>query len=462
MRLTLLHIARLALVFAFGVFLSSAFNYLVISRDYFRGQMAEAVPMEPEMRLSAESDTPTPVLREEGYEPYAATADPAADVAETAVESNDPVVREVTTTARRGDTLLSFLRRGGIEAQEAFEISNVLKGEVKTIRTGQRMDVTLERSPENPEVLAFKGLKLLYPEKQVQVARNDKGALEVEAIAKPLKKDVVRAGTAIYGSLMGAAEEVGIPASVMQSVINAYSYDVDFQREVMAGDRFEVVYESLRDEDGRHVRSGDVLYAQLTLSGKPRRIYYYTDQSGQAAFYTEDGKSVKRALLKTPINGARVSSGFGMRMHPVLGYSKMHRGVDFAAPIGTPIYAAGDGRVVEAGRKGSYGNYVRIRHNGEYSTAYAHLNRFARGLKVGSRVKQGQVIAYVGNTGRSTGPHLHFEVMKGSRQINPGGVKSLAAGGLNKREMARFKRMKAQLQQTVAQLPMQTQVAALR
>lgn len=442
-RLPMMHILKLFSVFAFGVCLSSAFNYLIV-------HVATSTDEQAQIDAPQDKALMTPV-------PFHRGADPAAEEpnAEGEADLTAPVQREVKTAAQRGDTLLSFLRRGGIGASEAFEISGALKGTVaaRELKTGQRMDVLLERSPENPELLTFKELKIIYPEKMVQVARKQDGALSVDDIAKPLEKKILRAEAVIRGSLIGAAEEAGIPDKVVQSLISTYSYDVDFQREIQEGDRLEVVYESMRDEAGAHVRSGDVLYARLTLSGKPLDIYYYTDSNGQSAFYNQDGKSVRRALLRTPINGARVSSRFGMRMHPVLGYSKMHRGVDFAAPTGTPIYAAGDGKVAEVRRKGTYGNYIRIRHNGEYSTAYAHLSRFASGLRSGARVKQGQVIGYVGSTGRSTGAHLHFELIRGNTQINPSSVKSMASGTLNKREMLRFKKQQQHLQQTMADLP---------
>ena len=446
MRDTLLHIAKLASVFVFGVGLASGFNYVIINNHFFGSSLSVA-----------ESAEAAPIIE-------FAKEEPVVEQPSEPVLSMDAGPREVNITAQKGDTLLGVLRRGGINASEAFEISEALQGKVaaNSIQTGQKMEVLLDRSEKNPEQLVFKELKIPYAEKLVQVARLEDGKLEVNTQAKPLKKEVVRAGAPIYDSLMGSAESIGIPGGVMQSFINAYSYDVDFQRDIQAGDRFEVVYESMRDEKGHHVRSGNVLYAQLVLSGVQHRIYYYTDSSGQGAFYTDEGKSVKRALLKTPINGARVTSGYGMRMHPVLGYSKMHRGVDFAAPIGTPIYAAGDGRVAEAGRKGTYGNYLRIRHNGEYSTAYAHLNRFAAGLRPGSRVKQGQVVAYVGTTGRSTGPHLHFELIRGTAQINPSSVKTMSAGALSKREMVRFKRQQERLRQSMASLPIQAQVASLK
>lgn len=462
---------RLALVFVFGISLSSALNYAIISSNYLSGMGRAVASVMPTPMADMGQDPAVETEMAEDYSGVEVSDAPSpspkpASVSgavhhEEAVVSDDTIERLVKLSARRGDTMLSFLRRGGISAGEAYEVNNALSGVMKAseLRSGQKMEVLLERSPQDPDVLVFKELKMLHPEKQVQVTRDAAGTLKAESVEKKLERQVVRAGGAIHSSLMGAAEDIGIPATAMQQVINAYSYDVDFQRDIQEGDRFEVVYESMQDEQGRHVRTGEVLFAKLQLSGDVKKIYYYTDKEGQSGFYTEDGKSVKRALLRTPINGARLSSGFGMRRHPVLGYSKMHRGVDFAAPTGTPIYAAGDGRVVEAGRKGSYGNYVRIRHNGEYSTAYAHLSRFAKGVKPGMRVKQGQVVAYVGTTGRSTGPHLHYEVLRSNAQINPMSVKNVSTAALTKRELQRFKREMERMESSVAALPMTTQVA---
>ena len=178
-------------------------------------------------------------------------------------------------------------------------------------------------------------------------------------------------------------------------------------------------FERLHDDLGRPVKEGNLLYANLTLSGTALRLYRYEDADGIIDYYNEHGHSVRKALLRTPVDGARLSSGFGMRRHPILGYSRMHQGIDFAAPSGTPIKAAGDGVIEVAGRDGGYGNYVRIRHNSEHKTAYGHLSRFASGIRPGVRVRQGQTIGYVGSTGQSTGPHLHYEVMVNNAQVNP-------------------------------------------
>jgi murein DD-endopeptidase MepM/ murein hydrolase activator NlpD len=208
------------------------------------------------------------------------------------------------------------------------------------------------------------------------------------------------------------------------------------------------------------VRGGDLLYARLTLSGRDLEAYRFMLPDGSVEYYDRTGKSLRKFLLRTPVDGARLSSRFGMRRHPILGYTRMHKGVDFAAPSGTPIYAAGNGKVTKAGRNGGYGNYVEIRHNGEYSTAYAHLSRFAKGMSPGQRVSQGQVIGYVGTTGRSTGPHLHFEVRRQGSQINPLKLKSVALGQLGGNDLERFKAEMARIDRMRQDLADGTQLAS--
>ena len=197
--------------------------------------------------------------------------------------------------------------------------------------------------------------------------------------------------------------------------------------------------ENYKTEDGRSARIGDILFAKMNVANKDVAIYRYKDSSGTIGYYTADGKSTRKSLMRTPVDGARMSSGFGLRRHPILGYTKMHKGMDFAAPTGTPIYAAGDGTVEYAGRFGAYGNYVRIRHNTTMKTAYAHMKKFASGVRQGARVKQGQVIGYVGTTGRSTGAHLHYEVIMNGNQVNPSNIKTAQANVLKGRALEKFK-----------------------
>ena len=229
------------------------------------------------------------------------------------------------------------------------------------------------------------------------------------------------ASTVITDSLFGAGARAGVPAEVLARTANLFLYDVDFARDVRRGDRFEVVYEALYDQDGRAVGTGEVVFAAMTWrGGREARAYYrYEAPEAEAAYFDASGESARRLLMKTPIDGARVTSRFGPRRHPTLGYRKDHRGVDFGARTGTPVMAAGDGVVLRANRFGSFGNYLRIRHANGYETAYAHLHGFADGVKRGARVRQGDVVAYVGSTGRSTGPHLHYEVHREGTPLNP-------------------------------------------
>ena len=221
-------------------------------------------------------------------------------------------------------------------------------------------------------------------------------------------------------------------------LIRIYSWDVDFQRDINNGDKFEILFEKLFTEKGEFVRTGNVIYGNLLLRTKKYPLYRYETSKGTIDYFDDNGRSARKALLRTPINGARLSSRYGKRRHPILGYNKMHRGVDFAAPRGTPIYAAGRGTIVKLGRNGAYGNYIRIRHGSGLETAYAHLSRFRRGLRVGARVPQGKVIGYEGSTGRSTGPHLHYEILKNSRQINPLTLKMVSGKKLTGKELKLF------------------------
>jgi murein DD-endopeptidase MepM/ murein hydrolase activator NlpD len=248
---------------------------------------------------------------------------------------------------------------------------------------------------------------------------------------------VLARGT-IHTSLFEAASEAGVPPATLAEVIHAFSYDIDFQREIQPGDSFEVLFEHLYDENGKPVGTGDILYADLMLSGTTLRLYRYAPPGESPAFYNAKGESVRKALLRTPVDGARISSRFGLRHHPILGYTTMHRGVDFAVPKGTPIMAAGNGVVETEGRAGSYGNLVVLRHRNGYETAYAHMSRFARGIKRGTYVRQGEVIGYVGATGRATGPHLHYEVRIGGKAVNPLNVKMPSHERLTGRTLVAF------------------------
>ena len=286
------------------------------------------------------------------------------------------------------------------------------------------------------------------PHIAIRVDKGPKGGFSASKVEKTLNRDMARAEGVIESSLYVAGRKAGIPNRVLAELIRAYSWDVDFQRDIRSGDGFEVMYERVFDALGKQVFSGPIAFAALTLSGKRHAIYLHTTADGTRDYFDAKGRSARKALMRTPIDGARLSSGFGRRRHPVLGYNKLHRGVDFAAPRGTPIYAAGNGIIVRAGRNGAYGKYVRIRHNARYATAYAHMSGFARGLAKGKRVTQGQIIGFVGTTGRSTGPHLHYEILAGGVRTNPMKLRMPSGRKLKGAELARFQEARAGIERT--------------
>jgi len=352
----------------------------------------------------------------------ASTAEP-----ETAPPQPAAISRNLRVAS--GDTLMEMLTTAGVQRQEAHEAITALRDvfSPRKLRPGQeiRLDLIADTPDAEPRLLALN----LQPdvERDVRVTRSESDGFVAEAIARPLQETTVLVTGQIENNLSADASAAGVPTQVLIELIRIFSFDVDFQRDIQPGDRFEVLYDAKLEADGSLAKTGDVRHVAMTLSGKRLDLYGFTPKSGYSDFFDSKGQSVRKTLMRTPIDGARLSSRFGMRKHPILGYTRMHRGTDFAAPKGTPIYAAGDGTVRIAGRKGAYGKYVRIRHNSTYHTAYAHMSRIAKGMRSGTRVRQGQIIGYVGTTGRSTGPHLHYEVLVDGKQINPSKIK-LASG----------------------------------
>lgn len=351
---------------------------------------------------------------------------------------------------RPGDTLATVLDRNGVPAPEAAQALQSLAQlyNPRSLQVGQPV-VLLYRDQE------FAGLSLRASlERDVATRRDAKsGAFQAEAADRPLTRNIVRAEGMIGTSLFRSGMAAGVPPDIMQQLIKIFSYDVDFQRDIQPGDSFEAAYEELRDDEGNLARTEPLLYGALTLSGKTLSLYRFADPDGSADYYTHDGASVRKALLRTPIDGARLTSGFGMRNHPILGFTRMHRGVDFGAATGTPIEAAGDGVVEFIGTNAGYGKYVRLKHTDIYGTAYGHMSRFATGLHVGSRVRQGEVIGYVGQTGIATGPHLHYEVLVKAQQVNPMSVKFPTGHQLADTELKRFQSVETALDKQLADLP---------
>ena len=373
---------------------------------------------------------------------------PEARLTKAALPRSDFSIEQVTV--ERGDTLMDILGRAGIGATEAHAAAQSLRKvyDPRRLRAGQELLITAaDAATDGGVTRRLLGLALdLSFDHAIRVTRDADGNYAAAKLERPQQRRTVHRVGAISDSLYLAAQRAELPSNLTAEVIKLFSGDVDFQRDIQPGDRFETMFEevSLRDgaplQDARSsVRGEDLLYARLTLSGRDLEAYRFVLPDGSVEYYDRTGRSLRKFLLRTPVDGARLSSRFGMRRHPILGYTRMHKGVDFAAPSGTPIYAAGNGKITKAGRNGGYGNYVEIRHNGEYSTAYAHLSRFAKGTSPGRRVGQGQVIGYVGTTGRSTGPHLHFEVRRNGSQINPLKLKSVALAQLGGKDLERFK-----------------------
>lgn len=347
----------------------------------------------------------------------------------------------------RGDTLMNMLVTAGVDRREAYEAIEAAREfyDPRRLKPGQEIRVTLaEGSGTDAGRLLALGLQPSV-EQELRVTRNTDDGFVAETVARQLQRVALGAEGRIDNNLSTAARDAGLPMSVLVEMIRIFSFDVDFQRELQSGDSFEVLYEALFEDDGSLAKTDGVLYASLTLSGERLDMYNFTPQSGHDDFFDRKGQSVRKTLMRTPIDGARLSSRFGMRKHPVLGYSRKHKGVDFAAPRGTPIYAAGDGVIESAGRNGGYGKYLRIRHNSTYKTAYAHMKRIAKGMRRGKRVRQGQIIGYVGSTGRSTGPHLHYEVLHSGRQVNPLKIKLPSGEKLKAADLESFERHRADI-----------------
>ncbi|MZR29005.1 peptidoglycan DD-metalloendopeptidase family protein [Sneathiella litorea] len=374
-----------------------------------------------------------------------------------------------TVSVSKGDTLIKVLTRAGADRAESHEAITALNEifDPRSLKIGQ--DVTLyfgtdgaNENDDAPPSLIRVSLKEDVDRQLAAVRTPGEGFTAQETVLE-LDRKMIRAGGAIQSSLFLSAAQAGIPTKTIVDLIRIFSYDVDFQREIQPGDSFEVYFERFSDENGNFLKEGSILWATMTLSGKELSVYRFkTDDDGFTDYYDDKGRSVKKTLMRTPIDGARLTSGFGKRKHPTLGYTKMHRGVDFGARSGTPIMAAGNGIVEFAARNGGYGNYVRIRHNSEFKTAYAHMRKFAKGIRKGARVKQGQTIGYVGTTGRSTGPHLHYEVHKGGRQINPLSVKLPAGRKLGGKMLSAFNSHKDQIQKEVASVELETQLASVK
>lgn len=338
-----------------------------------------------------------------------------------AQEPLPPLYIKRTVSLQKGETLMSALLRTGITRETANTLVAAVgkKASLRRLQVGQKFQIFYkEREPRRPGPV----MEMVFHTKgddTVKVARvGNKYVAEKNSRALTTRQ-AVAVGT-IRDSLYMSAKKAGLPVALVPDFANIFAYEIDFSRDIRSGAEFRVVYEEVLDEEGNYLRTGDILAAQLEARGKTREAYRGEYAKGRYDYYDAKGVSKRRMLMRTPLEFTRISSHYNLkRMHPILGYTRAHRGTDFAAPTGTPIWSAGNGTIEEIGWKGGYGKYIRVRHNGTYKTAYAHLHNYARGMRKGKKVKQGQVIGYVGSTGRSTGPHLHYEVIKNGSKVNP-------------------------------------------
>ncbi len=386
---------------------------------------------------------------------------PALGNTDTGTADNAAESETTRVVVRRGDTLLNILGRAGIGTAEAHAALSSLRTvyDPRTLRAGQALDIGLETSTD-PGDTRLASLSLnVDPTSAIALTREEDGTFKAEPVERDLDHSRALAAGTIQSSLYESATRAGLPAATIADFLKIFSWDVDFQRDLHPGDRFEAVVEQARDQDGKLVGAGRILFASLSVNGELLRAYRLERSDGTSDYVDATGRPLRKWLLRTPIDGARLSSPFGMRRHPILGYSRMHKGVDFAAPTGTPIFAAGDGVVDFIGIKSGYGKYIRLSHSREYDTGYGHMSRFARGLHRGSRVRQGQVIGYVGATGLATGPHLHYEVLKDGTQINPMSLKTMVADRLTGPQLLAFEKERTAIDRERAALEHERQLA---
>ena len=354
----------------------------------------------------------------------------------------EPKFKKIDHKISSGETFDAILESYLIEKKEIQEIKQKLskKTNLNKLSTGQKIKFTIDQTNNLVKEFIFQ----ISNTEKIYLTRNiELESFDEEIFITKLKKIILYKENIILQSLYRSAIEEKIPVSTIVEFARVYGFQVDFQRDIRKQDSFQIMFEVFIDDSGKQIETGNILFANLKLSGKNNSLYYF-DKEGSEGHYDKNGKSVKKALMKTPINGARLSSPFGMRKHPIDGFNKMHRGTDFAAPMGTPIMASGDGVIKKAGWCGGGGNCVVIKHNSTYQTVYAHMSKFAKSIRSGVRVKQGQIIGFVGSTGKSTGPHLHYEVIVNGKKINSQTLK-LPSGKVlkgNERKLFETKKIK--------------------
>ena len=359
------------------------------------------------------------------------------------VDNLEPRYKKINHKVKSGETFDRILESYFLNKEEIILIKNNLEKKINLnkLNTKQVIQFSIDKKSNRIKEFTF---QISNTEKIYLARNNEDDTFNQKIILIKLNKKIIYKENIILQSLYKAATDIDIPANTIIEFARIYGFQVDFQRDIRKQDKFQIMYEVFLNENKKIIETGEILFANLKLSGQDNSLYYF-DNEGSEGHYNKNGKSVQKALMKTPINGARLSSSFGMRKHPIDGFNKMHRGTDFAAPKGTPIMASGNGMVKKAGWCGGGGNCVKIRHNSNYETIYAHMSKFARGIKSGIRVKQGQTIGYVGSTGKSTGPHLHYEVIVNGKKVNSQKLKLPSGKILKDKERKLFETNKIKL-----------------
>lgn len=372
----------------------------------------------------------------------------------TTFAATRPAQRRVRLVAEAGDTLASLMDDAGVPASDIAPLIRTLATvfEPRSLQPGHAFDLWLEDG-DSPRLLGL----TFDPDSEttLRIERHGDAEFRLQVLIARLSRALAIERGAIQSSLFEAMELAGTPASIIMGLIRVVASAVDLQRDLQPGDRFTLLRERLLNDRGIVVREGAAILIELQRPGVRHVFFRFAPQGREADWYDEAGQSVRRAFLRTPLAAARVSSGFGMRKHPILGFSRMHQGVDFAAPTGTPVYAAADGTVSFAGTRGAYGRLVELSHAGGVRTRYAHMHRIASAMRSGARVRQGQVIGSVGSTGLSTGPHLHFELIRNGQHMDPSTIRTLGAVRLAGRELVRFRAELAAAEATVRSAPRQ-------
>ncbi len=355
----------------------------------------------------------------------------------------EPKFKIITHKIKAGETFRKILENYSVNTRDISQIQKIISNKININKLNLKKKIYLTIDQENNKVIEF-----IYPiskTKQIKLSRNlNSSQFNEKIIETKLSKKIIYAEDLILQSVYKSASKQKVPANIIIEFARIYGFQVDFQRDIRKKDSFQIMYEIFLNDDKKIIETGEILFANLNLSGVDNLLYYFGKKNVEG-HYDETGKSSKKALMKTPINGARLSSPFGMRKHPIDGFNKMHRGTDFAAPMGTPIMASGDGVIKKVGWCGGGGNCIKIKHNSTYQTIYAHMSKFAPGIKVGVRVKQGQVIGFVGSTGKSTGPHLHYEVIEYGKKINSQTLKLPSGKILKGKEREIFETQKIKL-----------------